>query len=557
MKRNYTLWVGMALLALPTWAQKQQTQAKDTTVNRTVVVEQEYNPDIVDASKVNVLPKVEEPTVPKKEVEYATTWAPASTIPTSPMQAYTGKEVQANSLPGYARLGYGNYGNLDLLANYRFNLSAKDKLNLNFKMEGMNGELDVPGDNNIQWDARYYRTRANLDYLHQFSKVDLNVAGNFGVSNFNYLPGELVSKQKFTSGDIHFGVKSTDEALPLQFRAETNLMLYQRQHDFFANESIQEGLVRTQADVFGAIDETQHVGVALNMDNFFYKNSPFSNYTSLELNPYYELNDDSWKVRLGAHVDLSLGYGKGFRVAPDVTAQYIFSDSYVLYAQATGGKKLNDFRRLEQLSPYGTLMNQVEDTYEQLNAALGFKTSPTPGLWFNLYAGYQSLRNDLFQTLPLLNAEEQPNLTRMDLPPLPYITFGQSHTSNVHVGAQASYDYKNLVALSATAIYRSWDADLNTALLFKPAFEFTVNADFRPLPALLLNVGYQHISREKVADEAKIAAVGNLYLGASYNVFKNVSIYVRANNLLNKDYQYFWGYPTEGINFLGGLSFQF
>ena len=38
-------------------------------MTRTVVVEQEYNPDIMDASKVNVLPKVEEPTVSKKEVE--------------------------------------------------------------------------------------------------------------------------------------------------------------------------------------------------------------------------------------------------------------------------------------------------------------------------------------------------------------------------------------------------------------------------------------------------------------------------------------------------------
>ena len=39
-----------------------QQQAKDSTVTRTVVLEQEYNPDILDASKLNVLPKVEPPT---------------------------------------------------------------------------------------------------------------------------------------------------------------------------------------------------------------------------------------------------------------------------------------------------------------------------------------------------------------------------------------------------------------------------------------------------------------------------------------------------------------
>ena len=33
-----------------------------------------------------------------------------------------------------------------------------------------------------KWNAFYYRTRANVDYTHQFNKLDLNIAGNFGLS---------------------------------------------------------------------------------------------------------------------------------------------------------------------------------------------------------------------------------------------------------------------------------------------------------------------------------------------------------------------------------------
>lgn len=65
MKYNNYILLGIAFTALPV-SILAQTQPKDTTVNRTVVVEQQYNPDIMDASKVNVLPKVEEPTVSKK-----------------------------------------------------------------------------------------------------------------------------------------------------------------------------------------------------------------------------------------------------------------------------------------------------------------------------------------------------------------------------------------------------------------------------------------------------------------------------------------------------------
>ena len=46
----------------------QQQQKNDSTVNRTVVVENQYNPEVMDAIKVNVLPKIEEPAVAKTQI---------------------------------------------------------------------------------------------------------------------------------------------------------------------------------------------------------------------------------------------------------------------------------------------------------------------------------------------------------------------------------------------------------------------------------------------------------------------------------------------------------
>ena len=88
------------------------------------------------------------------------------------------------------------------------------------------------------------------------------------------------------------------------------------------------------------------------------------------------------------------------------------------------------------------------------------------------------------------------------------------------------------------------------------SFEANIHADIRPISSVLISLGYQHITREKIENE-RVDPVGNLYLGGSYEVFKGISIYARVNNLLNKDYQYYWGYPTEGINFVGGVSFRF
>ena len=575
MKRSFYIIGGITLaISMPSHLLAQTTQPKDTTMNRTVVVEQEYNPDIMDASKVNVLPKVEEPTVSKKEVEYATTFFPATSVPAGLMNPYTGKEIQPGSAPGYVRAGYGNLGNLDILANYLFRLSKKDKLNVRFQMDGMDGKLTLPYTDGEKWNAFYYRTRANVDYTHQFNKLDLNIAGNFGLSNFNFLPGSVNSKQKFTSGDFHAGIHFIDETAPLRFNAETNLLMYERQHNMIsendANTAIKETIIRTKGDVTGAINDQQSVTIALEMNNLLYsgytKNPStgdeyFKNYTTLLVNPYYELNNDDWKLHIGANVDLSFGFDKSFRISPDVTAQYIFSDSYIVYAKATGGKKLNDFRRLENICPYGELPNvgtlsswgyiqRPVDTYEQINGSVGFKASPYPGVWFNVYGGYQNLKNDL--SYFALDSDN----SRSDF----YLSFIHDNTDNFYLGSEISYDYKDIVGISAKYTYRNWDSKTEKYLLaVKPVSELSFNVRIHPISALNVNLGYDYVDREeiKLDDYSSMSAINDLHIGANYNIFKGISVYAQVHNLLNKKYQYYLGYPAKGFNFLGGLSFRF
>lgn len=531
---------------------KAQRQAKDSTMNRTVVVEQEYNPDIVDASKVNVLPKVEPLAASKKEVEYDDTLMPAGTIPPAIMQAYAGKEASQRASAGYARLGHGNCGNLDARANYLFTLSDRDRLNLTFRMNGMNAKLNSP-ESKDSWKSYYYRTHAGMDYVHSFKKADLNIAGDFDLSNFNFRDAPAGVKQKFTSGGVRFGVKSTDSELPLSFRAETGLLLYERQYDFGARDS-KEAIVRTRGEVSGVISEEQSVGIGFAMDNVFYKRQGFKDYTSVNLNPNYRYENEEWKIRIGAHVDIALNFGQKLRVSPDMTAQYNFSDSYILYAQATGGKLQNDFRRIGDFCPYGQIVSQPDATYEQLNAALGFKASPANGLWFNMYGGYQDLKDELYFSPASLTFSESENY--------PMLGIGQQNMNNAYAGAEISYACKNIFAFTASGVYRNWgtsekdNAEKGRILAYKPAFEANFRMDLRPVPSVLINLGYRHISREKT-ENLKVNPVGNLYLGGSYEIFKDITVYARANNLLNKDYRYYWGYPTEGINFVGGVSFRF
>ena len=59
--------IGLSCLCM---AANAQQHAADSALNRTVVVENQYNPEVMDAFKVNVLPKVEEPALPKQHIDY-------------------------------------------------------------------------------------------------------------------------------------------------------------------------------------------------------------------------------------------------------------------------------------------------------------------------------------------------------------------------------------------------------------------------------------------------------------------------------------------------------
>ncbi len=550
MNRIYYISAALLLSAL-SHESKAQTQPQDTTMNRVMVVEQEYTPEIVDASRIDLLPKVELPVIVKSQVEYAISATPAKEVPAGVMPPLIVNEQQPNPKTGFLRLGAGNYGNVDVLANYLFLLSPKDKLDLYFKLNGMKGNLDLP-DNTEDWKSHYYRTRAAVNYLHHFNQVDFNLAGQFGLSNFNFIPNEWADKQRFTSGSLHIGAKSTTDEMILQFEAETNLQMYERKMNLFNDGGMTESRIKTRGNVWGAVKEEQYIGVVLEMNNLLYQGKGLKDYTTIDLNPYYHIFNDIWNVRVGAHVDLAIGHGKGLRAAPDVKVEYTFADSYVTYVKATGGRMLNDFNRLEVENPYANLNQQVENTYEQINAAIGIKGSPMNGLWFNLFGGYQELRDDLYNWFAPTATEEQPSSRYQP------IIFKNTNTENAYGGATISYNYKEIINLSATGIYRHWKADEEWALLYKPNVEFNFNADFRPLDKLLVNLSYQYMGRPKVgSDNIQIGAINNLNVGASYQLLKFLSVFGRVNNLLNKSYQWYFDYPTEKLNFVAGVGFKF
>ncbi len=535
-KIDKILWfAGLALLSSGAYA---QVAGKDSLLDRTVVVEHEYAPEIMDASKINVLPAVKESAVPKREIEYSQVSVPLSSWGAfHPMQPLVASEEEPAARRGYVRAGYGNYGNLDGRFGYLFDFSKKDRLGIAAGINGMNGKLKFgDGERHRQ---HYYRSFASLAYAHRFSHSVMDISGKWGQDNFSYAPSSAFARQKFMSGDVHWGLKSLD-ASPLQFAVEANWLHYLRAHnmDGTGDKRVHEDRACTKARVDGEIDASQKMGLFAQMDNIFYSGHYLTDYTSLQLNPYYELRSGGWRLHAGIHVDFSFGHGDLFQVSPDVDVQYQISSHYILYAKATGGRILSDFRRLGDVNPYMALQgNPIFDTYEQTNASLGFRMNPHDGVYLHLYGGYQHLNDDLYH-----------------VEGTGFMALAQEDDHNTYAGAAFSYACKKLLKVSLEGTYRHWTMDDAEGLAFKPSCLLHVAVEARPLPSLLLHAGYEYAKAQKDFGQGIVHDLG---VKAAYDLYKGLAVYADFGNVLNRRYNLYWGYPAEGFHFLAGLSYSF
>lgn len=554
MKHISAIIMGVALL--PVVKGYAQEQAKDSTLNRTVVVENQYNPEVMDAFKVNVLPKVEEPAVAKQHIDYATSVRPLTTWSFSPMAPITSEQKQPDAPRGYIRGAYGSRNNTDLKASYLWDISRRDRLQFMGSLYGMYGNISSLVPDEGDWKSRFYRTDVSLDYKHDFQKVSLFLGGAFTSQVFNYMPGmekEVqnmyeTTRQHYTLGEGYVGVASVEGKLPVEFSIQTGLRSFSRKYDIPYMRHGSENIFHTVGFISGALNDEQRVGVGLSMDNLAY-NVEQKDYTLLRLNPYYTLENDDIRLRVGAHVDWQSANGSGIKAAPDVKVDYTFADAYTVYLHATGGTQLNDFRQLNKISPYWGQISQMRTSYTPADIQAGFKASPVPGLGFHLFGGYRITKDEIFQVPGVID----------DSFPYCYSLLSQEKAKVGYGGAKVAYGYKDLFDFSVKGTYYSWNVkdEAKMLLYLKPQFVLEASARANVYDKFWISADYRYEGRAKAGELKKADAINNLSLSAGYEFFNRLNVFVRFDNVLNRYYITQAGYPSQGFNALAGVSFRF
>ena len=265
------------------------------------------------------------------------------------------------------------------------------------------------------------------------------------------------------------------------------------------------------------------------------------------------IKNDDVSLRLGAHVDVQAGHDGGVNFAPDVKLAYTFADSYVIYVQALGGSRLNDFRTLNDMSPYWAQLSQLRTSSTPLDAGIGLKASPVSGLGFHLYGGYRITKNELF-SLPGIESFALADATHYT-----YNFLLQNKAKVGYGGASISYAYKDWIDFTLQGTYYGWNTNSDNELLLalKPEFAVGFYARSRIMKDLHIALDYRYEGRKDIAGQSITDPINSLSVSAEYELLNRITVFARLNNLLNKNYITETGYPVQGFNVMAGISVRF
>ena len=286
--------------------------------------------------------------------------------------------------------------------------------------------------------------------------------------------------------------------------------------------------------------------------------------TFVQATPAYEFlrNNIIFSVgaTLGYSSDTTTNVSKGV-VYPAVRLGYtIEPEKFTVYAGLGGALQRVTRYDLSTENPWLNRGLNVADTHRGPTVYAGFTSTPARGLEFNVKATYARDRNLYFY----LNNPIDP--TKFDL------VYDQNATGVLNIHGELLYNAAEKFRLGTRLDYNKYALKNLPQPFHRPEFQGSVFGTYNVFDKLMVGVeGYFFAASygisylpaatagaTRVADFYRATdPVIDLNLRADYRITPKISIFAMGNNLANRQYQRFYGYPVKGINVLGGATYTF
>ena len=598
MKTNYKKVLCVAVLLGSAVTISAQEKKEQQDLDREMTLEREYDPTVQDANKVNTLPEIKEPEVIKHSIDYSDfTLAtdPEKQISVLPSGDFM-TQMDYNKRRGYLNVGAGMHLNVDGDFGYHILSTGKDKLNLFFSHRSTNGKANYGTVDYWDFDedtkAKLNDNLGGINYAHVFDKAILNLGAQYRYTGFNYWgipprdtslgPNYYLNHSDRETNQVNqmiqakVGVEAHEDA-DLFYLVDLDYINFSHKYGASAQlDGPTEHTIDVKFDLNARFNGEQRIGIGGQVEYFNY-NLPiypdgtqsacvFQNHAEIILTPYYRVAGDNWKVQLGANVMLVTGEEKSFTASPNIMADVEVADRTVLYLTAKGRLYSNSAYETSLVNRYVNPTEEIAPTREWLNGQIGLKSGVAKSFWFDVFAGYRIASSDCLFLPARSFYYDQGFAGFLDAVSL-------VNTKRFFAGANLKYSYQDFLDISLKGVYNHWTAEYDDEANWvpftpdiehvwgKPKVELDADVTVKPIDKLAISLNY-HLAIDRYTELSgykvvKLDNVNELNLTGSYTFNDTFGIYVKATNLLNQDYDLYYGYPNQGITLMGGVNINF
>lgn len=592
---------GLALLLSGTLFAQQ-----DSALHRSVTVERDFQPVIQAAGKIATKPAVVETKIESSQVHYSDFTAEVTPQATfNPLLSQPTRFEPGRKYNGYIR---GALGHPNTLLDFGYHLD-----------DTKNSILDVYAHHRAEWGlAALSKTNVGLNFTHTYSKCDLYFGlsgGNIFYHKYGHFydysqtfgmwakndeaypkPYTIGDKDKTSlwTAEVYLGVKANAKQ-DVQYQVQTGYMLFAKAG------AVSEHQLRTKGS-FDWHSAEHHVGAQLYVQNNFLQLNdalgiPNSLYQksrhNFRIEPYYAYEGTRLRVHVGVNFDLNIG--KGHQILSK-TENVSFAPSPHINLEAQIAKQwLTIYADIKGSLGFGSLQSYMEENrysmihagiirpcapYTPVDAELGFHIRPHRDVLIEIHGGYAYMMYEDFWIATANSTTVFEPLNK----PLMAGDFIHDHADNYQrgkIGGQLNYHYQDLVRVNLHGDYYIWKGD--TTVYDRPNWELGLRIDGRInknwslysdnqfagkrlalatdgehwlAPTIDLNLGLQYdMWVGKVKNESTKGKTNNNALRPEPQ--PNLTLFFQLNNWLHRKNEIYYGYRSQGINFLLGATYRF
>ncbi len=562
----------------------------DTTINRVVTVERDFQPVIQSAGKIDQRPIILQPDLQLNPVVYSTYSTPLAVGHNiHPLQVAETKFTPQAPLNGVLEGAVG-YRNTHLLFGYQ--------------LQKKNNDLNLYANHDAYWgkDAQS-QSKIGMNFTHHFNKVDIyfNVEGaqeywqykqriskNNEVSKW-FTINELKYRNNIWAANTNIGIVSTYNN-PIQYRIQTGYKL------LAATPLKTEHQVRSLINLFWSND-THTAGLNANVQNYLYstttskKDLYITPHHALRIEPFYRYNKNNLLLHVGVNLDLNIDpliqniwFTKSdklsFAPSPNIQLEWHTKNRFFhLYADVKGSYGT---AAMEEIFAYNRYVSYKYDDlhaapYTPIDATLGFKLRPSKTLLINIYGGYAMVFDQFINISNISEYGWKNTMPPITPPDSTHITsaiyeLGLSNYQQWKVGGALHYHYRDIVELNINGNYYFFKrteplqpgiiepTDPQQIAYDRPNWNLKARVDVHiDSKWSIYSDNYFAGSRWAYTSEGdkQIKPIISLNIGGQYAINRWLLVYLQLNDYLNRKDEIFYGFQSQGIHFLAGVRWQF